>query len=231
MNPRRRRGLLLLLVAGLGGVVVFFAVASYVASVTSGAPAMTTVFRLSDDVRAYDEVPVTALEEVEIPERVRPPSAVDSSEQLIGRVAAAGLARGSFLQNDMLIEASGLRGGQREIAILVDAETGVAGRVTPQSVVDIYATFEDQNSRCAGLLVPGARIVNVGVSKTQASPEQGGDLVQEEVLPVTFALGPAEARKLVYAESFAQEVRLALAPQGERRRRQSTDCATPPGVS
>jgi pilus assembly protein CpaB len=230
MNPRRRRGLVLLFVAGLGAIVVFVAVASYVSSVTSGQPAMATVFRLAADVPAYEEVPVGALEEVELPENVRPPSAVDSSEQLVGRVAATGLAQGSLLQNDMLIEGTSLQGGQREIAILVDAETGVAGRITPQSVVDIYATFEDQDSRCAGLLVPSARIVNVGVSKTQANPEQGGDLVQQEVLPVTFALGPSEARKLVYAESFAQEVRLALAPQGERPRRQRTNCARPPGV-
>jgi len=230
VNPRQRRGAVLLVLAGLGGLVLFVAIASYVASVRASQPEMATIYRLGENVPAYSEVPTETLEEVQIPARVMPPSAVRTTEQLSGVVAGTTLAAGSFLQNDMLIPSTGLDRGQREIAILVDAETGVAGRVNPQSVVDIYASFEGRDRRCAGLLVPQARIVNVGVAKERAAPEQGGDLGQEEVLPVTFALSPDEARKLVYAESFAQEVRLALRPPGDGGPRARTDCTTPSGV-
>lgn len=219
------------MLGGAGAVLVFVAIAAYVAQVQASLPTMTRVYRLADKVRAFDEVPSGILEEVEIPEAAAPPSAVLSESQLQGVVAAADLAPGSILQNDMLVPAGSIRSGQREIAILVSAETGVAGRITPGSQVDIYATFEDQETRCAGLLIPRARIVAVGVAKAQAVPGRAGDIVQKEALPVTFALSPASSQRLVYAESFAQEVRLALrAPGGARERRLPSRCTRPQGV-
>lgn len=232
MNPRQRRGLLLLTVAGVGALLVFFAAASYISGVRSEAGQLTSIFRLADDVPAFKPVPVEALEEVRIPEAAMPPSAVLESEQLSGLVAATDLAAGSFVQSDMLVPRSGLRRGEREVAILVDAETGVAGRVDPGSLVDIYATFEGERSRCAALLVPRSRIVAVGVQREQRTrPAEGQPVEPEDVLPVTFALGPEDARKLVYAESFASEVRLALVGEDEPESGSTrTDCQVPSGV-
>lgn len=230
MNPRQRRGVLLLVLGGAGAVFVFVAIAAFVAQVQSGQPTMTRVWRLGDRVPAFSPVRVDILEDVEIPEEAVPPSAVLEEAQLEGVVAATELGAGSILQNDMLVPAGGIRAGQREIAILVSAETGVAGRIQPGSRVDIYASFEDQETRCAGLLIPRADIVSVGVARAQAAQGQGGDIVEEEALPVTFALTPDNARKLVYAESFAQEVRLALRAPGDRGRRVPTDCTRPRGV-
>src|SRR5690606_41410198 len=51
------------------------------------------------------------------------------------------ISEGSLLQNSMVIPAPELEAGEREIAIMVNAETGVAGKVSRQSRVDIYATF------------------------------------------------------------------------------------------
>lgn len=232
MNPRQRRGFLLLVMAGIGALVVFFSVLSYVASVRRSVPEMVTIYRLADRVPAFEPVVPDVVEEVEIPQQSVPPSAVRNVEQLSGVVAGTSLAAGSILQNDMFVPESGVRRGQREIAILVDAETGVAGRINPNGVVDIYATFDtEQQGQCAGLLIPRAPIVAVGVPRERANPEEGTNLAEEEVLPVTFSLGPRDARKLVYAESFAREVRLALVSPGERtRRRADTACTTPPDV-
>lgn len=232
MNPRQRRGVVLLVLGGAGAVLVFVAIASYVAQVQASLPTMARVYRLADKVPAFNEVTIGILEEVEIPEEAAPPSAVLSEGELEGVVAATDLAPGSILQNDMLVPAAGIRSGQREIAILVSAETGVAGRITPGSQVDIFATFEkDVDTRCAGLLIPRAQVVAVGVAKAQAVPGRAGDILQEEVLPVTFALSPESSRKLVYAESFANEVRLALRPPGgPRERRLPSRCTQPQGV-
>ena len=41
----------------------------------------------------------------------------------------------------MLIAPPQLAPGQRELAILVDAETGVAGKIGPDSIVDVIATY------------------------------------------------------------------------------------------
>ena len=110
--------------------------------------------------------------------------------------------------------------GEREIAILVDAETGVAGKIGPAATVDIVATFPGDTQAgtkdVASVVVPGARIVDVG------QPElKGGNGVREEqqdpqqVVPVTFALTPREVLRVTQAESFAQEVRLSLLRPGE----------------
>lgn len=232
MNPRQRRGALLLLIAGLGALGVFVAVATYVSGVRAEAGELTFIYRLSDNVRAFDEIPPDLLEQVAIPEAAVPPSAVRSTEDMRGFVAGTDLAAGSFVQNDMLVPNPGLSPGEREVAILVDAETGVAGRIGPQRRVDIYATFEGETERCAALLVPGARIVAVGSQREERVRGEDEETAQEEdeVLPVTFALGPAEARKLVYAESFAQEVRLALVAPRDRAGRARTECLVPPGV-
>lgn len=232
MNPRQRRGVVLLVVAALGAVGVFFAVATYVAGVRSEAGELVFVYRLADDVPAFQAISPDLLEQVAIPRAAMPPSALRSAEDMRGFVAGTDLAAGSFVQNDMLVPNPGLAPGEREVAILVDAETGVAGRIGPQRRVDIYATFEGEDARCAALLVPGARIVAVGGQREERvrGEDEGGAQEEDEVLPVTFALGPAGARKLVYAESFAQEVRLALVPPREQAARTRTECLVPPGV-
>jgi len=66
------------------------------------------------------------------------------------------------------------------------------------------------------VVVQGARIIEVGQAQLK-----GGRGVQEaeadptEVVPVTFALQPLDQLKVTEAESFAQEVRLALLRPGE----------------
>ena len=50
MNPRQRRGVLLILVTVLGAIVTFIAVFNYVQSVSSQVGPKTTVLELSKDV-------------------------------------------------------------------------------------------------------------------------------------------------------------------------------------
>ena len=56
MNPRQRRGVLLILVTILGAVVTFVAVFSYVQSVSSQVGPMTTVLKLSQQVTELKEI-------------------------------------------------------------------------------------------------------------------------------------------------------------------------------
>jgi pilus assembly protein CpaB len=110
--------------------------------------------------------------------------------------------------------------GEREIAILVDAETGVAGKIGPSSTVDIVATYGGDSSAgtkdVAQVVVAGARIIDVGQPSLK-----GGNGVREDqqdpkqVVPVTFALNPAQVLRVTHAESFSAEVRLSLLRPGE----------------
>ena len=101
---------------------------------------------------------------------------------------------------------------------LVDAETGVAGKIGPDSIVDVIATYPDGQTKAAEsrVVVPGARIIEVGQPRLKGGrgvQEQAAD--PEQVVPVTFALTPEQALLVSYAESKATEVRLALLRPGD----------------
>jgi pilus assembly protein CpaB len=219
MNPKQRRGVLFMVVAAFGAAAIFFMVASYVASVQAAVGDYESVLRLRTDVPAYKAVTGNLVEEVKVPRRWLPPTAVNSKAELRGQVASTQLRRGSYLQADMLTPPPSLAPGQREIAILVDAETGVAGKIQSGGLVDIYATFEGSKGVPASskVVVRQARIIDVGAVEriSDQNAEQSGGFQADQVVPVTFALSVQESLILTFAESFATKVRLALIGGGD----------------
>lgn len=217
MNPRQRRGVLLLLVTLLGAALTFVGVATYVSSVSSQVGPMTQVLRLTTDVEALHAVTEADVEVVEVPERWAPANAVSSYGQVEGLVAASAYAAGSVLQTGMLTDPPGLTNGAREVAIMVDAETGVAGRIQPGDYVDIIATIEDEETgaRTAQIIVQNALIIDVGVATTVEDENASGAFSETQAVPVTFALSTADSLKISYAESFAVKLRLALRGTGD----------------
>jgi pilus assembly protein CpaB len=220
MNPRQRRGLLLLVLAGLGLLAVFVLIASYVADVREEVDPKVELLSLSKPVRAFESVPDDAVTTVRMPERWAPPTALRDRAELVGLVAGSDLTKDSLLQKGMLISPPELAPGQREVAILVDAETGVAGKIGPGAVVDIVATYAGDPQQGIApkstVVVPGARIIEVGQPQLKGGRGvQPAEADPTEVVPVTFALKPLEQLKVTEAESFAEEVRLALLRPGE----------------
>lgn len=222
MNPRQRRAILLLGLSALGLVGVFALVAGYVSDVRSEVDPKVTVLALTGTVEPYKTLSDDAVEEIEMPERWAPETALRDRGALVGLVPTTALTEGSILQEGMLAEPPELEAGQREVAILVDAETGVAGKLGPGSIVDIIATFaasEDGRIRARSrIVVPGARVVEVGQTQRQAGEVQQERADPEEVVPVTFAISVRDQLKVTYAESLAQEVRLALQRPDEQER-------------
>ena len=215
MNPRQRRGLLLLVLSGLGLLAVFVLVATYVADVRTEVDPKVTLLSLKKPLKAFESVPDDAVDEVTMPKRWAPKTALRNRAQLVGLVAGSDLPPDSLLQKGMLIAPPELSPGQREVAILVDAETGVAGKIGPGSVVDIVGTFQGDPDRGikpkSTVVVPAARIIDVGQAQLKGGRGvQQAEADPKEVVPVTFALTPKEQLRVTEAESFAQEVRLAL---------------------
>jgi pilus assembly protein CpaB len=220
MNPRQRRGLLLLVLSGLGLLAVFVLVASYVADVRTEVDPKVRLLALSKPVKAFESVPDDAVTEVTMPKRWAPKTALRDRSQLVGLVAGADLTAESLLQKGMLISPPDLSPGQREVAILVDAETGVAGKIGPGSVVDIVGTFQGDAQRGikpkSTVVVPAARIIDVGQAQLKGGRGvQPAEADPKEVVPVTFALTPKQQLEVTEAESFADEVRLALRRPGD----------------
>ena len=219
MNPRQRRAVLLLALSVIGLIAVFALVAGYVSDVRSEVDPKIEVLALRQDAPANEAITDSMVETREIPKRYAPATALRDRGQIVGLVPGSRLTKGSILQEGMLTSAPALQTGQRELAILVDAETGVAGKLTPGSIVDIIGTFGGDEQRgiraSSEVVVPAARVINVGESRLKGG---GSDQTQnpEQVVPVTFGLTPKEALSVTYAESFADEVRLSLRRPGDR---------------
>jgi pilus assembly protein CpaB len=220
MNPRQRRGILLLTLAALGLLGVFVLVAGYVADVRAEVDPKVTVLALAKGAEKDKAITDDMVKTVELPRRWAPKTALRDRARLIGQVATSDAPAESIIQEGMLGPPPELATGEREIAILVDAETGVAGKISPGSMVDIVATFagNDQTGRKpeSEIVVPGARIIDVGQPELKGGNgirEQAAD--PQQVVPVTFALNPKQALVVTYAESFAEEVRLSLLRPGE----------------
>ncbi|WP_067967924.1 Flp pilus assembly protein CpaB [Nocardiopsis trehalosi] len=220
MNPRQRRGVLLMIVAGIGALAVFFTVVSYVNSLNRELGTYRTALRLTEDVAPYQPISEDMVEEYQVPARFFDENTFISDLTEIleqpGRQAVSStyLAEGSVLQRSMVIEAPELETGEREIAIMVDAETGVAGKVGRQSRVDIYGTFPAEaegSESCATRVLTDVEVLEVG----QVGSDVNENGTQSSVVPVTFRLSPQDTLALTYAESFASSLRLGLvSPEG-----------------
>ncbi|MGY5133978.1 Flp pilus assembly protein CpaB [Streptomyces nigrescens] len=222
MNSRQRRGVILLLLSVLCAVGAFVGVLSVIKNVESKVGPEKTAYRLKTDVAAYKELDPGQFERVTMPQRWLPPTAVTDLDQVSGRIAVTPLKKGSLLQDDMIVERPALKAGQQEIAIMIDAATGVAGKINPGARVNIYATFEGkrpEDKPVSKVIVAGAQVIDVG-KLTPLEAKDPGDTTANsrqagEAVPITFALNTQDAQRVAYAESFASHVRLALLAPGD----------------
>ena len=121
MNPRQRRAVLLLALAGAGLIGVFALVANYVSEIESEVGDKVVVLELTRPVQANQAVPDNAVRTRTIPSRWKPEAAFTAREQLTGYVAASDLQPRAILQEGMLAAPPEINEGEREVAILVDA--------------------------------------------------------------------------------------------------------------
>lgn len=217
MNARQRRGVLLLLLSVLCAFGAFAGVLSVISDVNAKVGPEVAAYRVKADIAPYTPLTAGQFEKVTMPERWLSPSAVTDLDAIDGRIAVTRLLKGSLLQSDMTAEKPKLESGQQEIAIMIDAATGVAGKIRPGSLVNIFATFAARdNSEVdqSRIIVAGARVIDVG--ELTPLDRRNGERTSgpTEAVPITFALNTADAQRVAYAESFAEHVRLALLPDG-----------------
>ncbi|MEU7400867.1 Flp pilus assembly protein CpaB [Streptomyces sp. NPDC044948] len=219
MNSRQRRGVILLILSVLCALGAFAGVLSVINDVKSEVGPEVTAYRLKSDIEPYTELGAGQFEKIGMPERWLSENAVTDLSQVRGKIAVTRLKAGSLLQSDMIVDAPSLRPGQQEVAIMIDAATGVAGKITPGSAVNVYATFEGQREGDpdqSRIIVTNARVIDVGELTSLEPDENSRDREPTDAVPITFALSTIDAQRITYAESFARRVRLALvAPGGD----------------
>lgn len=218
MNSRQRRGTILVLLSVLCALGAFVGVLSVIDDVESKVGAETVAYELKGDIAAYEPLRPDQFARTKIPERWLPATAVTSLRELEGKIAITPLRKGSLLQRDMVVDRPELKAGQQEIAIMIDASTGVAGKIRPGSTVNIYATFEgntDGEKSVSKVIVAGAQVIDVGeLTPLKRTGDNDPRRDEGEAVPITFALDTADAQRVAYAESFASHVRLALLAPG-----------------
>lgn len=141
MNSRQRRGVILLLLSVLCAFGAFAGVLSVISDVNSKVGPEVTAYQLKVNVAPYTALENRQFEKVSMPERWLSANAVTDLREVQGKIAVTKLRQGSLLQSDMMVAKPELRAGEQEIAIMIDAATGVAGKITPGATVNVYATF------------------------------------------------------------------------------------------
>lgn len=219
MNSRQRRGIILLVLSVLCALGAFAGVLSVINDVKSKVGPEVAAYRVKSDIDPYTELGAAQFEKIEMPERWLSENAVTDLSQVRGKIAVTKLKAGSLLQTDMIVDTPALRPGQQEVAIMIDAATGVAGKITPGSSVNVYATFEgprEGDPDQSKIIVTNAKVIDVGELTSLEPDEDSRDREPTDAVPITFALSTIDAQRITYAESFARRVRLALvAPGGD----------------
>ncbi len=141
MNSRQRRGVILILLSVLCALGAFAGVLSVINDVRSKVGPEVAAYRLRTDIAPYTTLGADQFERIEMPERWLSENAVTDLDDIRGKIAVTTLRKGSLLQTDMIVDRPALQPGQQEVAIMIDAATGVAGKITPGSTVNVYATL------------------------------------------------------------------------------------------
>ncbi|MCX4527779.1 MULTISPECIES: Flp pilus assembly protein CpaB [unclassified Streptomyces] len=215
MNSRQRRGVILLLLSVLCALAAFTGVLVVIGDVNSKVGSEVVAYRVKGDIAPYSPLTAGQFEEVTVPKRWLSSTAVSDLGALKDKIALTTLKKGSLLQADMFVDRPQLRSGEQEIAIMIDASTGVAGKITPGSRVNILGTFKGKKPTDPDqsvVMVANARVINVGkLTPLDKSSDKKGP---SEAVPITFALNTKDTQRVAYAESFAEHVRLALVASG-----------------
>ncbi|MGW0548380.1 Flp pilus assembly protein CpaB [Streptomyces altiplanensis] len=217
MNSRQRRGVILLLLSVLCAFGAFAGVLSVIRDVNSKVGPEVSAYRLKNDVAPYKQLEAGQFEKISMPERWLSANAVTDISEVRGKIAVTQLQKGSLLQSDMIVKKPELASGEQEIAIMIDAATGVAGKINPGARVNIYATFEGEEEGQpdkSQVIVSGARVLDVGKITALEPDRSDRNRRATDAVPITFALNTLDAQRVAYAESFAEHVRLALVADG-----------------
>lgn len=218
MNVRQRKGTLFLFLSVVLAAAVFLAVVGYVGSVNRQVGPKVMVHRAAVSIAPFEPLSTNNIESVQVPRLWASGTALLRMDELVGRRVGFRLEKGTTLTSDMLVPPSDLSPTERELAISVDAVTGLAGRVLPGDLVDIYAVFGDVPGlpKQVRVLVNNVRVVTVGGEQSRTAQDEQSRISSERtVLPVTLALEPNDALAVTFASAFAEEVRLVGLPTGD----------------
>lgn len=216
MNPRQRRGMVLIIVAVLGAVAVFVGVSSYVSNVNTQVGSKVTVLALNKSRSAFSVIQQSDLKTVEVPKRWVGAQTITDPSQVIGHKLAVNVSVGATLTSDLLVAPTDQTQHERYITIKVDAVTGGAVNVRAGDSVDLYAVYSDVEGLPKQVRVVVHNVKVVAVSSPQSEPNspsvKGISAAPANYIAVTLALSADDSLAVTYASAFASDLRTVKLP-------------------
>ncbi len=215
---RRRRAIVLIVLAVAAAVIAMSLVRGYSSSVVDSYGAMRPVIVVTSpierDVKITPKVATDAFQVRRVPVRFAPAGSIPRPGDAVGYRTAGPLLAGSYLTANLLKTDTGRRNrapqagrGRHAVELAVSgagALTGTSGRV------DVLVTTEPRTAGSGRTYVAARAVPLIGIARTGES-DAGPGLTQ-----VTLALTRSEAIELVEAESFARKVTVIPGSGGAR---------------
>lgn len=233
MNPRQRRGVLMIGASMVLAILVFGLVLSRERSVSERLNPSIQVLALNRQANRFQSVTPDMIKFMSVPRVFAPPQALTGVSQVAGLVAASDLPAGSVLQQGMLLPLPDLRGRERAQTVVVDSASGVAGRLGPDDLVDIQSSATIGGKPTTRVIVSAVRVIAIGESQSgSASSDPNGrrpagsdgafstgslgESVDKSI--VTLALSPQESLRVGYALDFGASFRLIQHRPGDNEK-------------
>jgi pilus assembly protein CpaB len=164
--------------------------------------AKTKVVFAAKDITEGASITSADLEEREITQSKAPEDAIPSASLAINRIAKYGIASGNIVSQRDLAPVgvtpgfqSRLKKGMRAITFGVDANSGVAGFITPEDYVDILAMVGSGAEIKAQPILSDVEVIAVGQTYQKLSAPNAANPASS----VTVALTPSDSSKLAKA--------------------------------
>jgi pilus assembly protein CpaB len=227
VNPRRRRGLLLLCVALASGGLAASQVHERERRAAERLGPEVEVLVAARDIRAGVRVTRGAIGVRRVPARFVPPDALPVAASVAGArtsaaVPAGGYFTASLFEGSSRSADSAVRRGERAVTVEVSGGTAVAA-LQPGSRVDVLVSTE---TGAAGgrttMALAGAELVRVEAGPPASAYEagEGADpsAAAGPTVLATLRVSLEQAIYLTAADNFAREIRLLPRPQGDHSR-------------
>jgi Flp pilus assembly protein CpaB len=211
-SARRRRGVLLLLVAGLAGSMAASRVRGQERAVRSQVGPLVAVVIARSEIPARTRIgaadATARLAVARIPSRFVPPGAVGDPLRTVGATTAIDIPRGSYLTKAVLAPPrdprTSLRAGERAIDVEVSGGARLAALGGPGALVDVVVTSEPRNG------APRAFVAADGAELLGLRRGDSGHAIATLRVPVRQAVF------LTAATSFGRDARLLVRSPGDR---------------
>ena len=222
MKNKRLNGIV---AAGVLAIIGTFLLVGYVSSAEARATKgekLVPVLVVQEAIRAGTDVSdvedAVAIEQV--PSKVRADGAVDSLDELDGKVTAVALVPGEQVLVDRFVEpAVQARGnvpdGLYEVTLSLEPQRALGGRIEPGQKVGVVASFEEGEGKATALLLDGVLVTGVQAEEPPSDDEAEEEVgsVPEGSLLVTLAVSARDLEQVVGASEHGT-VWLSSSPAG-----------------